>query len=110
MLPAVPPRSQRTVTQMLHREPAHPAICELVVFRRPVLHSQGVVWTFLPTLQHSGAARDAFDAISYDEYSSGRTFTLADNDEYGGPTRQVQDSGEVYSGPRGKLVVINKRR
>jgi hypothetical protein len=55
-----------------------------------------------------GHVNDPFRAVSRDMGIAPRNFTLSD-DSSDVPIRVVEPSGEVYTGPRGKLVVIKKR-
>jgi hypothetical protein len=106
MFATAPPLSQESITQKVSRDSARPACTCLIVRNRPVLPVRYSRWKLVNADQPS----IAFDAANHDRYTvAPSVFTVSEVDEFSVPTRIVDEPGEIYNGPRGKLVVIKKR-
>jgi hypothetical protein len=107
---AIAQRLEQTIT----RQSVRAAVCcwNLQGHLAPGLRE--LVWVAIgaPVTQQSfafGRTTDPFSATSPELSSRTPHFSVVDDDA-DVPMRVIEPSGEVYDGPRGRLVVINKKR
>jgi len=111
MYAAAPPLSQEGITQMIRRDLARPACSLLIVGGRSTLQLQSLGWTVVSVNgdQNLNRSLNAFEATAHKRDLPTGTFILSDADRFSVPMRVIEERGEIYDGPRGKLVVIKKR-
>jgi len=99
--------------QMVVRDKAKPALCNFIVCERPInelLRSGWVVIDYVSPWAAPGPVGDPFVAIGHEFSTRSTRFSFSDEPEPNIPMRSLNQTGETYSGPHGKILVIKKRR